>query len=98
MANNVRDIVRPFFNRKYGTNNQIQSHTLPHKFILYHAKLMNFLLNIYQMFFLMYKVTNISKMLIKMFKDFNLNSVIWEDLVIKQKLQPEGNDIYLAHD
>jgi len=52
MANNVQDIVRPFFNRKYGTNNQIQSHTLPHKFILNDAKLMNFLPYIYQMFFL----------------------------------------------
>ena len=52
MANNVQDIVRPFFNRKYGTNNQIQSHTLPYKFILSDAKLMNFLPYIYQMFFL----------------------------------------------
>ena len=42
MANNVQDIVRPFFNRKYVTNNQIQSHTWPDQFIFNDAKLMNF--------------------------------------------------------
>ena len=64
MANNVQDVVRPliFSNGKYGTTNQIQSHTLPHKFILYDATLMKFLPYIYQMFFLTYRVT---KMLIK---------------------------------
>ena len=52
----------------------------------------------YQMFFLTYKVTNISKMLIKVFYHFNHNFVIWEDLqMIKQKLQPEVNDINLTH-